>query len=190
MSASTGGQAYFAKNWQEEQRAFAGIRDALLAFTAQGYFAQTMQEEHHHRSYSRWQSVFQLERLYRDVAEEVREMHGYLELRQRERAEAIATEQQRHAESLEHRLGVVTWLLGIPVSLLLVINASGNIALVRSLVFGKPGVQPYDVLIGVALDFLGVGVGYVAYRLLDRPLARNRDGAERSATRGAEATQG
>jgi Ca-activated chloride channel homolog len=29
MSASTGGQAYFAKNWQEEQKAFAGIRDDL-----------------------------------------------------------------------------------------------------------------------------------------------------------------
>jgi hypothetical protein len=169
--------------------AFAGIRDALLAFTAQGYFAQTMQEEHHHRSYTRWQTVFQLERLYRDVAEEVREMHGYLELHQRERAEAIAAEQQRHAESLDHRLSVVTWLLGIPVSLLLVINASGNIALVRKLVFGPPGVQAYDVLIGVALDFLGVGVGYVAYRLIDRPLTRRRDGAERSDARAAEASQ-
>jgi hypothetical protein len=154
--------------------AFTAIRDALLAFTAQGYFAQTMQEEHHHRSYSRWLAVFQLDVLYRTVADEVREMHGYLELRQRERADAIGREQQRHAENLDRRLGLVTWLLGIPVSLLLVVNASGNIALVRSLVFGPTGVQPYDVLIGVLLDLLGIGVGFIAYRLLDRRLGRQR----------------
>jgi hypothetical protein len=163
--------------------AFTAIRNALLAFTAQGYFAQTMQEEHHHRSYSRWLAVFQLDILYRTVADEVREMHGYLELRQRERADAIGREQQRHAENLDRRLGLVTWLLGIPVSLLLVVNASGNIALVRSLVFGPTGVQPYDVLIGVLLDLLGIGVGFIAYRLLDRRLGRQRRERERDQAR-------
>jgi hypothetical protein len=155
--------------------AFRSIHDALLAFTAQGYFAQTMQEEHHHRSYARWQAVFQLERLYRNVADEVREMYGDLELRQRDRAEAVAREQQWQAENLDRRLTVVTWLLGIPVSLLLVINASGNIALVRKLVFGPAGVQAYDVLIGVVLDVLGILVGYVAYRVFDRRLRRKHE---------------
>jgi hypothetical protein len=152
--------------------AFRRIRDALLAFTAQGYFAQTMQEEHHHRSYERWQAAFQLERLYRNVADEVREMYGDLELRQRDRAEAVAREQQRQAENLDRRLSVVTWLLGVPVSLLLVINAAGNIALVRRLVFGPNGVQAYDVLIGVVLDVIGIVVGYIAYRMFDRRLRR------------------
>ena len=152
--------------------AFRRIRDALLAFTAQGYFAQTMQEEHHHRSYERWQAVFQLERLYRNVADEVREMYGDLELRARDRAEAVARERQRQAENLDRRLTVVTWLLGIPVSLLLVVNAAGNIALVRKLIFGPDGVQAYDVLIGVILDIIGIVVGYIAYRMFDRRLRR------------------
>jgi hypothetical protein len=155
--------------------AFRKIRDALLAFTAQGYFAQTMQEEHHHRSYARWQAVFQLEQLYRNVADEVREMYGDLELRQRDRAESAAREQQRHAENLDRRLTVVTWLLGIPVSLLLVINAAGNIALVRRLVFGPLGVQAYDVLIGVVLEVLGIVVGYIAYRIFDSRLRREHE---------------
>ena len=155
--------------------AFRRIRDALLAFTAQGYFAQTMQEEHHHRSYARWQAVFQLELLYRNVADEVREMYGDLELRQRDRAESVAREQQRQAENLDRRINVVTWLLGVPVSLLLVINASGNIALVRKLLFGPAGVQAYDVLIGVALDLLGIAVGYIVYRTFDRRLRREQD---------------
>lgn len=167
--------------------AFTAIRDALLAFTAQGYFTQTMQEDHHHRSYAHWQDVFQLERMYRNVAEEVREMHGYLELRQRERADTIAREQQRQAENLDRRLTLVTWLLGIPVSLLLVINASGNIALVRGLVFGPVGVQAYDVLIGLTLDLLGITAGYITYRILDMRLRRRQakvrsDGAPSSST--------
>ena len=155
--------------------AFRRIRDALLAFTAQGYFAQTMQEEHHHRSYARWQAVFQLEQLYRNVADEVREMYGDLELRQRDRAEAVAREQQRHAENLDRRLTVVTWLLGIPVSLLLVINAAGNIALVRRLLFGPAGVQAYDVLIGFVLEVVGIVVGYIAYRIFDSRLRREHE---------------
>lgn len=161
--------------------AFRRIRDALLAFTAQGYFAQTMQEEHHHRSYVRWQAVFQLERLYRNVAEEVREMYGDLELRQRDRAEAVSREQQRQAASLDHRINVVTWLLGIPVSLLLVINATGNIALVRRLVFGPEGVQAYDVLIGLVLDAIGIAAGYIAYRAFDRCERRKHEESARDA---------
>lgn len=161
--------------------AFGAIRDALLAFTAQGYFTQTMQEDHHHRSYVRWQEVFQLERLYRTVADEVREMYGYLELRQRERADTIAREQQRQATNLDRRLSLVTWLLGIPVSLLLVVNATANIALVRRLVLGPVGVQGYDVFIGLALDILGITAGYLTYRVLNRRLRQRHRDDERSA---------
>jgi Ca-activated chloride channel homolog len=40
MSASTGGQAYFARNWQDEQKAFAGIRDDLAHTYAIYYYPE------------------------------------------------------------------------------------------------------------------------------------------------------
>ena len=79
---------------------FERIRDRLLEFTARGYFAQVMQREHHHRVYRRWQEVFQLERIYQEVNDEVREMHEYLQTRQ--------------MRELERRLNTLSVLLGIP----------------------------------------------------------------------------
>ena len=40
MSASTGGQAYFAKNWKEQQQAFASVRDDLSHLYALSYYPQ------------------------------------------------------------------------------------------------------------------------------------------------------
>jgi len=40
MTASTGGHAYFARNWQEEQKAFAGIRDDLAHTYAMYYYPE------------------------------------------------------------------------------------------------------------------------------------------------------
>ena len=40
---------------EERATTFARIRDRLLAFTAQGYFAQAMQQEHYHHYYRQWQ---------------------------------------------------------------------------------------------------------------------------------------
>jgi VWFA-related protein len=40
MSASTGGKAYFAKDWQDQQRAFASIRDDLTHLYALSYYPQ------------------------------------------------------------------------------------------------------------------------------------------------------
>jgi hypothetical protein len=157
--------------------AFARIRDDLLAFTAQGYFAQTMQEEHHHRCYQRWQEAFQLTRLYEEVSTEVREMHAYLDLRHRTRSEQLAREQEERSTTLDRRLNRISWLLGIPVSLLLVVNVSGNIAQVRHLIMGggsPPTVQGYDLVIALAVDIVGVLLGYLVFRLLDRPHRRRR----------------
>ena len=165
--------------------AFADIRDRLLAFTAQGYFAQTMQEEHHHRSYCQWQETFELPRLYDTVAAEVREMHVYLEQRQREHAEHMARVQETRSATIDRRLNLVTWLLGIPVSLLLVVNASSNIAAVRHLVAGPLAVQGYDLIIGLTLDIAGVCLGFLAYRALNRRTAR----ADRIAADGASPSQ-
>jgi Ca-activated chloride channel family protein len=40
MSASTGGQAYFAKNWQEQQQAFSSVRDDLAHLYSLSYYPQ------------------------------------------------------------------------------------------------------------------------------------------------------
>ena len=41
MTAATGGKAYFAKNWKDEKRAFASIRDDLGHLYALSYYPQT-----------------------------------------------------------------------------------------------------------------------------------------------------
>ena len=79
---------------------FERIRDRLLEFTARGYFTQVMQREHHHRVYRKWQEVFQLERLYQEVSEEVREMHEYLQTRQ--------------VHKLERRINALSAFIGVP----------------------------------------------------------------------------
>src|SRR3990172_3695254 len=40
MSTSTGGKAYFAKNWQDQQKAFSSIRDDLSHLYALSYYPQ------------------------------------------------------------------------------------------------------------------------------------------------------
>ena len=40
MSASTGGHAYFAKNWKEQEQAFASVRDDLSHLYALSYYPQ------------------------------------------------------------------------------------------------------------------------------------------------------
>jgi VWFA-related protein len=40
MTAATGGKAYFAKNWKDEQRAFASIRDDLAHLYSVSYYPQ------------------------------------------------------------------------------------------------------------------------------------------------------
>lgn len=41
MSAATGGKAYFAKNWQDQQKAFASIRDDLAHLYSLSYYPQS-----------------------------------------------------------------------------------------------------------------------------------------------------
>ena len=76
------------------EKVFTELRDTLLSFTARGYFAQIMQRETHHRCYRKWQDVFQLERLYGEVRDEVREMHEYLQMKQAKRQEDAQKRQQ------------------------------------------------------------------------------------------------
>lgn len=87
-------------NLKERTQTFERIRNDLLDFTARGYFTQVMQRDHHHRVYRKWQEVFQLEQLYREVSDEVREMHEFL-----------LAEQTRRLES---RLNFLGAFIGVP----------------------------------------------------------------------------
>jgi hypothetical protein len=40
VGATTGGKAYFAKNWKEQQEAFASIRDDLAHLYSLSYYPQ------------------------------------------------------------------------------------------------------------------------------------------------------
>jgi len=85
---------------RERVKTFENVRNNLLDFTARGYFMQVMQREHHHRVYRRWQEVLQIEQLYREVNDEVREMHEYLQARQ--------------MRKLEQRINALSAFIGIP----------------------------------------------------------------------------
>jgi hypothetical protein len=104
-----------AENWvgndtadyESRAAAFTRIRDALLAFTAQGYFPQVMQQEHHHRCYVEWEKTFQIDWLHQEVSSMVREMHSVLDMRQRERLE-------KRAKAVDRRISLLSWVLAFP----------------------------------------------------------------------------
>ncbi|MFA0750937.1 MAG: hypothetical protein SLRJCFUN_001340 [Candidatus Fervidibacter sp.] len=131
---------------KERTAIFERIRDRLLEFTARGYFTQVMQREHHHRVYRKWQEVFQLERLYQEVSEEVREMHEYLQARQ--------------VHKLERRINALSAFIGIPALVFgfLSINLHGITA------------KEEGLSLGVALGFavLGFLLGFLVWLWLSR----------------------
>lgn len=88
-------------------REFRRIRDALHDFTARGYFTQVMQLDHHHACYVKWQQTFQIEQLYQEVVNEVRDMHQYL-------IERAATEEGRAVQSLGILVSALGAVFGIP----------------------------------------------------------------------------
>lgn len=77
---------------------FTNIRNQLLLFTARGYFTQVMQREHHHRCYRKWQEVLQLEKLYRELNDQVREMHEYALMQLLRRQDEAAKERDRQRQ--------------------------------------------------------------------------------------------
>jgi hypothetical protein len=116
---------HVAQGWsitrgEEDKReaVFRDIRDALLMFTARGNFVQVMQQENHHRCYRKWQETFQIAELYREVCDEVHEMHQYLLMEQNERIEQAQKEQEEKAEkrvqSLQNSLSFLGILIGGP----------------------------------------------------------------------------
>ena len=87
----------------EDKRAinFARIREQFLEFSARGYFVQVMQRDHHHRFYRKWHEIFEMDQLYQEVREEVREIHEYLRMNQAERARETQEEMQKFQVSAQ-----------------------------------------------------------------------------------------
>ena len=119
----------------EQEAAVIRIRSAFLLFTARGYFAQVMQQEHHHQSYRRWQETFQIERLYREVSDEVREMSRHVLERRTQRivnlqAEAAANDRQEQVRDRRREafLGVLAGVLGGPALVLSFLDAIGPVS--------------------------------------------------------------
>lgn len=125
---------------------FERIRDEFLEFTARGYFAQVMQREHHHRVYRKWQEIFQIERLYQEVKDEVVEMHEHLLSQQTKR--------------LERRINFLGAFIGIPSLVIgfLGINLYGITA-------KDEGLPLWVALLLIALSFT---LGGLAWWLLSR----------------------
>ncbi|MGQ9657565.1 MAG: CorA family divalent cation transporter [Fimbriimonadales bacterium] len=74
-------ESWLGGDESQQMATYTRILNKLLEFTARGYFAQVMQQEQHHRYYCRWRETLQLETLYQEVSQEVREIHSHLQLR-------------------------------------------------------------------------------------------------------------
>jgi hypothetical protein len=101
-----------ARHWlssgrDEQAEVFARIRGRLLDFTAKALFAQIVQRGHYDRCYQKWLEVFQIERLYREVRDEVADMHGELQQRREER-------ELRQNETRNMLLASLGLFLGVP----------------------------------------------------------------------------
>ena len=131
---------------------FTRIRDALLEFTARGYFAQVMQLEQHHRYYCRWRETLQLETLYQEVSDEVREMHDYLQLQ----LERRRVEQSERLNRTVFALTGATVFFALPSLFVSFLGAN-----VRTLEQWDNAWQPYWWGVGLAL-FALLGVMIVA----------------------------
>jgi hypothetical protein len=162
-------EEWFGRDEMERARDFDLLRDRLLEFTARGYFAQVMQREHHHRCYRRWQETFQIDRLYQEVNDEVREMHDYLLMKrtehleelaeaQRQQMEAAAQEEEKRAQHLERRISLLGVFIGVPAVLISFmgvnlrgITASEGLTLLQALLTGFGGGLFLALLIIAAL---------------------------------------
>jgi len=140
-------------DFKERTQSFERIRNDLLDFTARGYFVQVMQREHHHRVYRKWQEVFQLEQLYREVSDEVREMHEYLLSEQTKRLE-------EQTKRLEWRINALTTVIAVPALVMsfLSINLFGITAKEEGL----------NVWVALAIVALGLVVGLGFLKWLER----------------------
>jgi len=63
-----------------------------------------MQRRHHHRCYLKWQETFQVDRLFQEVNDEVRDMHEYLLMEKTERIERLSEERKQQADRQQREM--------------------------------------------------------------------------------------
>jgi len=154
-----------------EQRVarFQAVRRRLLEFTARGYFAQVMQQEHHHRCFRKWQDIFQIDRLYQEVSDEAREIHAYLLMNRTEALRNLAERQQEHIKGVERRLNLIGLVIGIPALAMSYLQVVGGIAAMKAALVGLGALAAGALLFG--------GLEYLAARR--RPRAHEDDRPDR-----------
>jgi len=138
---------------------FDRLRDRLLFFTANGYFIQVMQREHHHRIYRMWQSKLQIHDLYREVAGEIRDIHERSLLRIQEGANRYAS-----------RLNTILFILG-PVAVAIGITQAVAGYLSLSIPITKASLK-LPLMIGGGALSAGLGLGLCLALLLHRQYKR------------------
>lgn len=109
-------------NESKKCQSFQTIQNDLLEFTARGYFTQVMQSAHHHRYYRKWHEIFQLDKLYQEVYDEVQDMHNYLQL--------------QRTQKIENKLNFIAWILGIPAIALAFLDAIGPVSFELAMIVG------------------------------------------------------
>lgn len=132
-------------SFAERRRAFERIRTLQLEFTARGYFNQVMQRDNHHRVYVKWREVLQIDKLYEEVREEVREMHEY-----------TLSEQTRR---LERRVNLLGALIGVPALVMAFFDMN---------IVGLTASEGLPIWAALLVFGLGVSLGVLAMRLLNR----------------------
>lgn len=138
-------------NFTERRRAFERIRTLQLEFTARGYFNQVMQRDNHHRVYVKWREVLQIDKLYEEVREEVREMHEY-----------TLSEQTRH---LERRVNLLGALIGVPALVMAFFDMN---------IVGLTASEGLPIWAALLVLGLGMSLGVLVMRLLNRDFNSRR----------------
>jgi hypothetical protein len=104
--------------------AFERIRTRLLTFAARSYFAQVMQKEHHHRCFQRWEEVFQIPRMYREVRDEIQDLYECLALQRQQRLQEFEEAQQQRSARLERLITTLAAVIGVPALALTFLQAA------------------------------------------------------------------
>lgn len=118
---------------------FTHLRDSLMEFTARGYFAQVMQREHHHRCYKKWQEIFEIERLYAEVSDEIREMHADLLMKRTQRLQQLGEAAEKRSQALGEKLNKIAFLLGGPALVLAYLDAVGGVSFLDAALWAAGG---------------------------------------------------
>jgi hypothetical protein len=158
-----------------EQRfaAFQSIQRRLLEFTARGLFKQAMQRENHHVVYARWQEVFDLDRLYAEVRDEVSDLAVEARVAHEERMEQAAEAQRLRDEGRARRVQLLTLVIGFPAIVVTFMGIN-----IRNVTDGRGITIGPVVLVVFASILLGVLVSVLIAAAHTRP-SRRQDPSDR-----------